>query len=150
MKGAKESEEEEKLAKSHECYGEIKNALSFMDTPLNWEKEFPVVESLKNKIVGLVKAKELPKSFIGKVLQHTTNAKIENHKITNLRIFWLIPYDMGRMVDRNTSIESKQLIDNYKKEVCSKQATKLNDTPIRTLYHSLELWAFAARWLNWK
>lgn len=146
MKGAKESEEEEKLAKSHECAGKMKNALSFMDTPFNWEEEFPVVESLKNKIVGLVKAKELPKSFIGKVLQHTTNAKIENHKITNLRIFWLIPYDMGRMVDRNTSIESKQLIDNYKKEVCSKQATKLNDTPIRTLYHSLELWAFAARW----
>ena len=146
MRGAKESEGEEMLAKAHNCDGKMKNALSLMLTPLNWEEEFPVVEQLKSKIVELATQETLPKSFIGKVLQHKANAEIENHKIGNLRISWLIPYDMGRMVDRNTSVGSKHLIDNYKKEVCGRQAIKLNGIPVKTLYHPLELWAFAARW----
>src|SRR5690554_384049 len=146
MRGAKDSEDEEKSAKNHECGDSIKNAISFMKTPLNWDKEFPVVEKLKNKIVELTNRKALPKSFIGKISQHLSSAKIDNHKIGNLRISWLVPYDMGRMISRHTDIETKQLIDNYKKEVCSSQTNKLNDTPITTSYHSLELWALAARW----
>ena len=48
MKGADESETEEKQAKNHNCKSHTKNALSFMDMPLNWDNEFPVVEKLKD------------------------------------------------------------------------------------------------------
>lgn len=146
MRGAKESDDEEKLAKDHDCKGSTKNAISFMSTPLNWDKEFPAVEKLKNKIVELTNRDALPKSFIGKVLQHLSSAKVKNHKICNLRISWLVPYDMSRMIGRYTDVEVKQLIDNYKKEACSNETDKLNDSSITTSYHPMELWALAARW----
>lgn len=145
MKAAKESEEEEKKAKSHISGKHQKNAISFMDTPLNWDTEFPQVEELKNEIVRLVNNKEIPKTFISKILQHTLNAQIENHKVTNLKTFWMIPYDLGRMIGRNTNDEAKQLINNCKTETCSNKE-KLNGQFISTNYHALELWAFAARW----
>jgi CRISPR-associated protein Csm1 len=40
----------------------------------------------------------------------------------------------------------KDLINNFKNEVCDKQAACLNGVPIESDYHPLELWALAARW----
>lgn len=145
MKASSYSEVEEKNAKGH-FVGELqKNSISFMNTPLNWDKEFSIVEELKDKIVELVGGNKLASSFIGKVLQHTENSNIENNKITNLKTYWMIPYDLGRMITRNTDNEVKQLIDNCKKEICGNLKV-LNGVPITTNYHAIELWAFASRW----
>jgi len=149
MKAAKDSEGEEGKAKNHSNEKQEKNSISFMSMPLNWEHEFPQVEVLKDKIVELTKRdneKEvLPKSFISKVLLHAENARIENHKITNLKTYWMVAYDLGRMIGRNTNDDAKALIENCKTEVCGNKST-LNGSPIATKYHPLELWAFAARW----
>ncbi len=152
MRGAKESDEEERNAKTHVAQGVSKNSVSFMQMPLNWEKEFPVVEKLKNDIVRLSPGSseghssgKLPKSFIGKILQHASNANIKNHKITNLKTYWLLAYDMGRMAERYKHSELKELINRCKMESCGNAAT-LNGEPIASDYHALELWAFAARW----
>jgi CRISPR-associated protein Csm1 len=151
MKAAKESEDEENNAKRHSNEGQLKNSVSFMDMPLNWEHEFPQVEELKDKIVELTRkdndnAKEvLPKSFISKILLHAENAAIRNHKIWNLKTYWMVAYDLGRMIGRNTRVEAKELIENCKTEICGNKAT-LNGSTITTKYHPLELWAFAARW----
>ena len=78
-------------------------------------------------------------------MQHASNAKIKKHKITNLKTYWLVAYDMGRMAERYRDSELKELINRCKVEICG-NATTLNSEPIASDYHALELWAFAARW----
>lgn len=145
MKASQYSEVEEKNAKNHYVGKLQKNSISFMGTALNWDKEFSTVEKLKDQIKRLVNEAKLPSSFIGKILQHRENAKVENHKITNLKTYWMIPYDLGRMITRNTDTEVKTLIDNCKNEIYGKQ-NKLNGEALSTEYHPIELWAFACRW----
>jgi CRISPR-associated protein Csm1 len=145
MKGAKESEGEEHHAKNHSAKGVAKNAISFMDMPLNWDKEFPVVEKLKEEIVELMEKEILPKSFISKISAHWVNAEIEEHKIRRVKTYWMLTYDLSRMKERIKNETAKVLIDNCIAEICTNKS-KLNDLPIETNYHSLELWVFAARW----
>lgn len=145
MKGAEESEKEEKNAKNHCCVGSEKNALSFMDTPLNWDKEYWAVKQLVEEIKTFTEQGWLPKSFISKVLAHAMNAKIENHKITVVKTFWMLTYDLSRMKSTRMEPACKELINNCILEVCGNKKT-LNGNSIDTDYHSLELWAFAARW----
>ena len=146
MKSAEESQEEEKAAKEHACREEVKNSISFMDTPLHWKNEFPAVESLKNEIVDVI-YKGCPKSLLGKIMQHAANAEIKNHAITQFKTYWILTYDLSRMKERNNAHSSlNEIIDNCLKEVCGNARTSLNGQPIVTDYHPLELWAFAARW----
>lgn len=145
MKGAEESNKEETKAKNHYCVGSEKNALSFMDTPLNWDKEYLIVKQLMEKIKTFTEQGWLPKSFISKVLAHAMNAKVENHKITVVKTFWMLTYDLSRMKSIIKQPLCKELINNCILEVCGNKRI-LNDSSIETNYHSLELWAFAARW----
>jgi len=145
MKGAEESDKEEKNAKNHCCGVCEKNSLSFMNTPLNWDKEYPAVKQLMEKIKSLTDQGRLPKSFISKILAHAMNAKIERHKITVVKVFWMLTYDFSRMKNAIKESECKELINNCILEVCGNKKT-LNGNSIDTDYHSLELWAFASRW----
>lgn len=145
MRGAKESEEQEKRAKEHICQGKQKDSISFMNMPLHWDNEFPKVKRLKDRICDLYSSDKLPKSFIGKILQHAENAEIKNHQIGNLKTYWMITYDLERMIDRHTSEETKQLIVHCKNEICRNDRT-LNGEKLSTNYHALELWSLASRW----
>ena len=145
MKGAEESADEEHRAKKHSVKQNDKNAISFMETPLNWEKEFPVVEKLKSKITEFINKEIIPKSFISKIMNHAQNADIKNHKIRRIKTYWMLTYDLSRMKERIRNDEAKQLITHCITEICGNKAT-LNDSPIETDYHPLELWAFASRW----
>ena len=146
MKGADESETEEKHAKDHICRDQSKNALSFMDMPLNWDNEFFVVEKLKDDLCGWLKMEQLPKSFISKLMMHYENADMKDHRIGKAKTYWMLTYDLSRMKSRNNDSEVNEMIDNCIKEVCDKNRGSLNGQPIQTYYHPLELWAFAARW----
>lgn len=139
-----DSADEEHNAKQHKCKSLSKNAFSFMNTPLNWRYEYPVVEQLKNQLVNLIVNDHLPKSFINKVLAHAENAEIIDGRITNYRTYWMMTYDLGRMKSRTTP-ETQNIIDNCKNEVCG-NLPLLNGTDIATGYHPLQLWAFACRW----
>ncbi len=146
MRGAKESEDEERKAKSHLNDGSLKNSISFMDTPLNWKNEFYSVESLKDAILDAIYNDNLPKSFISKVLAHAENANIQNHKINAVKTFWMLTYDLGRMSGRmKLKPKAQKIVDRCKAEVCGNNKC-LNSYPIETEYHPLELWAFACRW----
>lgn len=145
MKAAEFSDQEEKNAKQHSCGTYSKNSLSFLSTPLHWEFEFPVVEKLKNEIVELVNQKKLNHSFISKILMHSANACLSNHKIQNYRTFWLLTYDLSRLKAREKQHEINKLVDNCIAEICGKKKL-LNGESLTTNYHPLELWAFACRW----
>lgn len=144
MKGAEESAQEEHAAKNHECQHNSKNAISFMDMPLNWDNEYPVVKALKDELYGMLKDENLPKSFLSKLMAHHANAKIVNHKVTHFKTFWMLTYDLSRMKGRYKELNS--MVDNCINEVCDKACGRLNGNPILTDYHPLELWTFAARW----
>lgn len=147
MKGAEESAEEEENAKGHSVKGMEKNSISFLKTALNWDCEYHPVEKLKKKLVDLLSEGRLPKSFLSKIMSHAANAGIENHKIRNYKIYWLLTYDMHRMKERYKNDEAvKSLTDSCIKEVCDQACGTLNGEEIATDYHPLELWAFASRW----
>lgn len=143
--GAEESAQEESNAKEHACHGKSKDSISFMDTPLNWNNEFPAVEKLKDRLVELLIPGELPKSFLSKILLHASMADIVQHKIKNVKTYWLMSYDMKRVIERAKSDNAKQLAQNCQKEIWE-NGNMLNGEPIATNYHLLELWAFACRW----
>ena len=152
MKGAEESAEEEKLAKSHIIYnvrdecGCEKNAISFMDMPLNWEWEYIAVKHLKERLCDLLKADKLPKSFLSKLMNHYANAGIVKHMITRPKTYWMLTYDLSRMKERSSDESVKKLIVCCIHEVCDRDKGTLGGEPLRTDYHALELWSFAARW----
>lgn len=146
MKGADESGIEEKQAKNHVCKSHSKNSLSFLDTPLNWDNEFPIVENLKDSLCGWLKKEQLPKSFISKLMMHYENADVKDHRIGKAKTYWMLTYDLSRLKSRSNEESVNLMIDNCIKEVCDKNKGTLNGEPIQTDYHPLELWAFAARW----
>lgn len=151
MKAADMSDDEEKNAKGHNCKGVEKNAISFMGMPLNWDNEFPQVASLVDDLVRLIDDKEkLPKSFLGKVMTHYQNAEIKHHRITKMKTYWMLTYDLSRMKERLKDLEAKKIIENCIKEICDKNKGTLNGCPIKTDYHPLELWTFVARWAELK
>ncbi len=143
--GAEESAWEESNAKTHSCLGRMKDSISFMDTPLNWSAEFPAVEKLKNTLLQLLTKGDLPKSFLSKILLHSSTANFVHHKIKNMKTYWMISYDLKRTIERSKSESTKQLILDCQKEIWE-NGNKLNGEPISTDYHLLELWAFACRW----
>ncbi len=54
-------------------------------------------------------------------------------------------YDMSRLKAREKQNEINILVDNCIAEVCGNKK-QLNGIALKTDYHALELWAFAARW----
>lgn len=146
MKGAEESAIEEEHAKQHVCKVHLKNSISFMDMPLNWEHEFPAVEELKDNLVTWLSNKQVPKSFLSKVMSHYENAEMKNHQIWNIKTYWMLTYDLSRQKSKSHPQPINDMIDNCIKEVCDKNKGTLNGKPIVTDYHPLELWACAARW----
>lgn len=148
IKGAELSAGEESNAKGHSCRGKNKNSLSLMGIALNFDEEFPQVKALAQQLEDLIRADDgLSKSFISKVLQHWSDAKIEKHEIGNFKTYWMMTYDLGRMMERlkKNNGDAKDLIRHCKNEVCTRQS-KLNGQDIISDYHPLELWALACRW----
>lgn len=145
MRGAEDSNGEEENAKNHTVSCKSKNAVSFMDVALNWDLEFPKVKALKDNLVQALNRNVIEKSFLSKVLSHWSSAKFENHKITNMKTFWMMTYDLGRMKSRTKNDEAKTLIENCRIECCVNKKT-VNGISLETDYHPLELWAFACRW----
>lgn len=147
IEGAQESGEEEEKAKTHECAGSLKNSISLMGTPLNWDKEFEPVKDLKDKMVKmLLDSESLPKSFLNKVMMLASKAAIKNHKVTDVSIYWHLSYDIKRAMERAKGKEAVlNLLEQCRTNICTPGNT-LDGVNIVTDYHLLELWALACRW----
>lgn len=142
MKTAEISAEEESRAKSHKCGSYEKNSISIMSMPLNWEYEYPAVKKLKETVVEHIDSGKVTKSFISKILCHAANAKFVEHRLKNLKVYWMLTYDLSRMKQRS---KNTSLIEHCMADVCNSNG-KLYGNEIKTDYHPLELWALACRW----
>lgn len=140
--GAQQSAEAEDRAKGHKAGGKEKNSFSLLGVPLGWNEEFRAVKALKDELLESI-GKGLNKSFLSKVMLHASMAGFNGHKVENLRVYWLLSYDMKRYATSNA--QCKPLVDAYVREACGNPGT-LNGQHIATAYHSLELWALACRW----
>lgn len=141
--GAQLAGEEESRAKSHKCGDHEKNSISLLGRALNWDREFPAVYDLALKIHELLK-EDLVKSFVTKIMTHAANAEIVNHRITVVKTYWMMAYDMKRMSDRLKG-DAKVMVLQCDKEVRTPGGT-LNGVVVTSDYHPLELWQLAARW----
>lgn len=146
--GALLSAEEEERAKGHKLKdARGKNSISFLGMPLHWKVEFPEVERRKMQLVRLIKNNELPKAFLSNVMQRAELAVIRQHRVTNVRVFWLLAYEAKRMRERTRSKEAKTLLDDFIKEIAD---NRFGSDKSQTAYHALELWAFTARWAEFE
>lgn len=142
MKAAALSADEEDRAKGHTCGSASKDSIALLSLPLHWTHEFPAVLALKDRLVSGIKD-GVPKSFISKVLMHASNAQVKNHRVSNIKEYWMLTYDLCRMKKRCPA--AAPLVDCCLADVCNNSG-KLTGKDIKTAYHPLELWALACRW----
>jgi CRISPR-associated protein Csm1 len=149
MKGAGEAGEAEELAKEHKIQyaqkkAKEKNAFTLFSYPLHWEIEYPIVYDYKEAFKREVSEKKhLPRGIFGRVYSYMENAAMQNHRINNLRVLWLMAYDFGRMAKGIHDRNSQSFLQACQKNVYT---NSLNGRPNPTSYHFLELLYLAARW----
>jgi len=98
-KGAEFSAQSEKRAKEHNADGYNKNAITIFNVPLNWDKEIPIVESLKDEMVNLIPRK-LPRSLLQKLLNYADQARMQGKSGKNHSWRWHMAYDFSRAAKR--------------------------------------------------
>jgi CRISPR-associated protein Csm1 len=152
VRAAEYSAEQESKAKCFEyidskgkCYQ--KNALSIFDIPLRWDVEWSIVNKIYDKLSQLVTKQELVyRPIIRRILKYYDIVRFENKQITPLRQIWLMTYDLDRAIKRlgnAVSYEDKSFIVQSKNDIIT-GVTMLGES-VDTPYHSLQLWAIAAR-----
>lgn len=154
MQAAKMSEAAEKRAKKHSSKSKKsqKNAITFLEYPLNWTIEYPIVRELKETIVKLIRQKDLNKSYIKKINIHAEAQKYYfQKKGTSLAIApkwkWQMAYDMSRYAkeidSKKSSSQAKQFVTDMA-GCCFTDRYKGKD--IDSMYSFLLLLQIAARW----
>jgi len=144
LKAAEMAGDAEHKAKEHWCNDEEKNSVCFLNMPLNWEKEFPVVKDLKKKLIDYMSKEELPSGFLQKInILYEMRKKLKEKK-ENESWQWIMAYDFARLKQRKkTNSQIKEFIDNLKNDIlCNTH----NGEKIVSNYKYLELVNLAARW----
>lgn len=147
LKASQMAGDAESGAKEHvieESSKKLKNAFSVLGMPLNWDTEYYWVKNMKNNLKILLDSDEIPRSFISKFYSHFANAKIENHKITQLSVLWLMAYDFSRMANsvKKEKTDARNFIHNVKDWIFTNKHPELQTTQ----YHLFELINLAVRW----
>jgi CRISPR-associated protein Csm1 len=148
MKGAAEADEAEKLAKGYsfnlsDSLKIEKNAFTLFGMSLNWDNEYLIVKSYKDRILKLLKNGEMPKSFVSRIYSHSMRTTFEKGDLKPLNALWMMAYDFGRMEQRNMGDKAVELLRECKTNVF---ANSYNGKPINSPYHFLELINLATRW----
>lgn len=156
MQGAKMAEQAEKKAKSHEFNGQKKNAICFLDMPLNWDEELPMVKELYLKVVDLlIYKKVLSMNFLSKIAiyaeaRHTyweNVVKFNEGKIDrkpNPAWIWTMLYDLSRYKEQQVkTTEGKEFIGEIIKSIMSNayRSQRFNEKR-----HFLDILSLATRW----
>lgn len=143
--------DEESKAKRFIFGQNSKNAISIFGTALRWDVEFKKIMNIFNNFNQLLNSKNENtrrgvKVMVRRILNYAEIARFKERQIYPIRLIWLITYDMTRSVKRYK--ECKEII-----EICRNDITSGNTIlrePISSPYHSLELWAIAARLIEVK
>lgn len=144
LKAAEMAGDAEHKAKEHQCGAEEKNAICFLDMPLNWEKEFPTVKSIKEELVKRINSEQLPSGFLHKINTLFEMRKRQIEKNENQSWQWIMAYDFARMKQRKKdNSDLNMFIDNLQKDIiCNTH----NGNKMISKYGFLELLNLAARW----
>lgn len=170
LKMAEWCEEMEQKGKSYEWKNEVvqyldkngnpfktkksKDAIGFMEFAINWDIEFKLIESLGNEIYDKIVNKSLPKTFVQKLIQYfelenyskiINNTPNSHNQITHKRLYWLMAYDFSRMMEQYK--KEKKFLEDLLHDIFE---NTLNRTTNKTNYHSLTIYALAARWAELK
>lgn len=144
------AEEAEKTAKNHQFKGKNgakreKNAFTLLDTPLDWNAEFPIVENLKNELVELVTSNQLPRGVLQKLMNYAERAATQRQEDKNLSWKWHMAYDFSRAAQRAKGEAAKQFYDTLKNAAFTNiwDGRYLDEF---TCYSFLDLLGIAARW----
>ncbi|MCL6524691.1 MAG: type III-A CRISPR-associated protein Cas10/Csm1 [Thermoflavifilum sp.] len=143
LKAAEIAADAEHKAKQHLCNGHEKNAICFLDMPLNWEIEFPIVKEYKDKLFKYINQELLPTSFLYKIytLQRMRNEQKRMNKNESWR--WIMTYDFSRFKERVKDTDLKLFFDNLLADIlCNTIKGKKQPTE----YHFLDLLNLSARW----
>lgn len=140
---AKRSEED---AKSHKLPGKEnpKNAFTLFDSPLNWEEEFTIVESLHKEMLSLMQQKKLSRSFLTKISSHALSRRFQIDKKVAERWRWVMAWDMSRYRDSLKASDAKAFVEQVIKDAFSNKMHK--GVTFSSNYHYLDLLLVAARW----
>lgn len=139
-KAAELSEIEEKLAKSHEYGGHVKNAFSVFHRPMNWDSEFSIVEDLKNELVELTEKNRLPKGILHKLIRYSQTASFQEENKLNPSWRWHMAYDFSRALGNTKDEKSKDFYNQIK------MSSYLNKWDEASNHTYLDLLEVAARW----
>ncbi len=141
LQAANLSHEAEKKSKKHRCKDQEKNAITFLDFPMNWEKEFPKVKELKNKFVNFITVQNINKSLITKLMNFYELKKELTEKKQNPQWKWLLAYHIKRMIDSNRHNQDLKLFLEQLQKDCL-----LNSSKSYSDYDYIDLVGVAARW----
>ncbi len=147
LKAAVMAGDAEENAKGHTIEDSLekpKNAFTVLGVPLNWDTEYFWVKEMKETLRKFTDNGEIPQSFISKIYTHFANAKIENHKITQLSVLWLMAYDFTRLAKSlgEGKADAKNFIHRVKDLIFINEHPELKTTQ----YHLFELINLAVRW----
>jgi CRISPR-associated protein Csm1 len=147
LKAAQYAATAEHAAKEHKLInGTEKNAFTILDTPLNWEVEYPFVKLLKQQVFHFLEKKRLPQSFISKLHAHFANSEIREGKIMRMNVLWMMAYDFTRLassINKNDQ-EARQFVIDIKDWIFTNRHTGFDQS--KSKYHIFELINLAARW----
>lgn len=144
----------------------VKNAFTLFDVPLDWEAEFPIVESLKNEMLEHYRSGRLTaKSFLMKVSVHALSRHFQDPPDKVARCFrkedgysnsdkdkkplpprwrWLMAYDLSRFRDTVKDPVAKAFVERVMQDAFSNN--RHNGKHFKSHYHYLDLLLVAARW----
>lgn len=151
MRAADYSADEESQAK-HFSYtsrdGKLhtKDAISIFGCALRWDVELKYVVDIYNTLYRLKTVKQEEwNPIIRRILNYFDVVKIVNRSIVPVDYIWLMTYDMSRLKRRlkRDNYEDIAVIDNLIKDITT--GVTIMGRNIDSPYHSLQLWAIAAR-----
>lgn len=135
----------EKKAKEHEREGKSKNAFCFLNTPLDWDYEMPLVLGLKNQLLGLLKSGSISKSLLDKINAYASTRKEQKNNRKSERWKWVMAYDLTRYSQTLKDDAAKLFVQQI--YIAAHANTDLSlSGKIKSEYAFIELLQIAARW----
>lgn len=169
MLGAAYSADAEKKAKEHSyafnpSSTREKDAFTFLEYPLNWDKEFTVVKYLKEALLDYISPERqetsvlLSDNILSRILRHAKTQKLQRDRNITEKWYWNLMYDLSQIQrrvkepDKNAPREEKNrykrmmvFLDDLKVKAVKNEYKAL---PERNGYSYLELMSLGARWAN--
>ena len=125
--------------------GQKKNAFCFLNTPLDWDFDMPLVLDLKNQLLALLKDKHITKSLLDKINAYASTRKVQKEQKTSERWKWVMAYDLTRYTQTLKNDDAKAFVQ--KLYTAAYANTDLTSTgKIKSEYAFIELLQIAARW----